>query len=123
MAVKLLVENCRGGTDRCIHQPQVYTDMGGKDFLWEMERIWEEVDAGICANCGKDVTGQHVLVSMDAEAPEFWCPKCIITQSIPQIIQAYEQCREKLDEITDAVGSIIHSLNECINKEVMSDEA
>jgi len=88
MAVKLLVANYIGGSDG-------FTDRDGKDY------DWKDVDvAGVCVNCGRDVTGDgEVLVNLDEERDEFWCTGCIITQSVPQIIQAYEDCRKTLDKL------------------------
>jgi hypothetical protein len=69
-----------------------------------------------CANCGIDLGTEEVYVNLNADN-EFWCSRCVIVVSSIEIIQMYEECRRKLDDITDVVGSVIHSLHECINKE------
>ena len=86
--IKMLVYNYIGGQDG-------YTDNTGDDLV-----DWEQADGMIdCSNCGRRV-GKGGVINMDGD--EGYCSGCILIQTVPQIITAYEQCRAKVEEFASA---------------------
>ncbi len=74
-----------------------YTDKDGNEFLEK-----KALEAGQCTNCGSDFKpGEDVLLGCSGD--QVLCSRCVILQRIPQIITAYEQCREKLEKLIEVL--------------------
>jgi hypothetical protein len=93
--IKLLVAlTSTDDTDDCVW----FTDKEGSDFVWKPAAM-----GGSCTNCNRDVTDDgEVLMGIETK-DGIWCTGCIIIQTVPQIITAYEQCSEKLEKLIEVL--------------------